>query len=50
VVDMVITELAVFELARKGETELRLIELAPEVTLEEVQAKTEAPFTPAFRN
>ena len=40
VVDMVITELAVFELARKGETNLRLIELAPGVTLEEVQQKT----------
>jgi 3-oxoacid CoA-transferase B subunit len=50
VVDMVITELAVFEIARKGETDLRLIELAPDVTLEEVQAKTEAGFTPAFRN
>jgi 3-oxoacid CoA-transferase B subunit len=50
VVDMVITELAVFELARKGETNVRLLELAPGVTLEEVQAKTEAPFTTAFRN
>ena len=50
VVDMVITELAVFEIARKGETNVRLVELAPEVTLEEVQAKTEAGFTPAFRN
>src|SRR5206468_5231429 len=48
VVDLVITELAVFEIARKGETSMRLIELAPEVTLEEVQAKTEAGFTPAF--
>ena len=44
VVDMVITELAVFELARKGETNVRLLELAPGVTLEEVQAKTEAKF------
>jgi 3-oxoacid CoA-transferase subunit B len=44
VVDMVITELAVFEIARKGETDVRLIELAPDVTLEEVQAKTEASF------
>ena len=50
VVDMVVTELAVFEIARKGETGVRLIELAPDVTLEEVQAKTEAGFTPAFRN
>ncbi len=50
VVDMVITELAVFELARRGETDLRLIELAPEVTLEEVTAKTEAGFTVALRN
>ncbi len=48
VVDMVITELAVFELARKGETEVRLVELAPDVSLEEVQAKTEASFTPAL--
>jgi 3-oxoacid CoA-transferase subunit B len=44
VVDMVITELAVFEIARKGETSVRLLELAPGVTLEEVQAKTEAKF------
>ena len=50
VVDMVITELAVFEIARKGETDLRLVELAPEVTLEEVTAKTEAGFTTALRN
>src|SRR3954451_1800499 len=50
VVDMVITELAVFEIARKGETDLRLVELAPEVTLEEVTAKTEARFTTALRN
>jgi 3-oxoacid CoA-transferase subunit B len=50
VVDMVITELAVFEIARKGETDLRLVELAPEVTLEEVTAKTEAGFPTALRN
>jgi 3-oxoacid CoA-transferase subunit B len=41
-VDLVITDLAVFEVQRgKGMT---LIELAPEVTLEEVQAKTAAQF------
>ena len=44
VVDMVITELAVFEIARKGETDVRLLELAPDVTLEEVQAKTGTEF------
>ena len=50
VVDMVITELSVFEIARKGATDLRLVELAPEVTLEEVTAKTEAGFTNALPN
>jgi len=45
VVDMVITELAVFEIARRGETHVTLLELAPEVTLEEVRAKTEAEYT-----
>ncbi|CAA9277013.1 MAG: Succinyl-CoA:3-ketoacid-coenzyme A transferase subunit B [uncultured Craurococcus sp.] len=50
VVDMVITELGVFEIARKGETEVKLVELAPEVTLEEITAKTEASFTVALRN
>jgi acyl CoA:acetate/3-ketoacid CoA transferase beta subunit len=39
---MVITELAVFEIARQGETEVRLIELASGVTLEELQEKTKA--------
>jgi len=44
VVDMVITELAVFEIARRGETRVTLLELAPEVTLDEVRAKTEADY------
>ncbi|MBA4790398.1 MAG: CoA transferase subunit B [Pseudomonadota bacterium] len=43
VVDMVITDLAVFEFAKRGGP-LRLIELAPGVTLDEVKAKTEAAF------
>jgi 3-oxoacid CoA-transferase subunit B len=47
VVDLVITELGVFELARRGETSVRLLELAPEVTLDEVRAKTEAEFVVA---
>jgi 3-oxoacid CoA-transferase subunit B len=48
VVDMVITDLAVFTLARKGPPDMRLIELAPGVTLEEVRAKTAARFTVAL--
>jgi 3-oxoacid CoA-transferase B subunit len=44
VVDMVITELAVFEIARRGETRVTLLELAPDVTLDEVRAKTEADY------
>ena len=45
VVDLVITELAVFEIARRGDTRVTLLELAPEVTLEEVRAKTDADYT-----
>jgi 3-oxoacid CoA-transferase subunit B len=41
VVDLLITELGVFELAGGG---VRLAELATGVTLDEVRAKTEAPF------
>ena len=43
VVDLVITELGVFDVAR-GKSPLTLLELAPGVTLDEVKAKTEAPF------
>src|SRR3954470_13414906 len=43
VVDLVITELGVFDVSR-GKAPLRLIELAPDVTVDEVKAKTEAPF------
>jgi 3-oxoacid CoA-transferase subunit B len=47
-VDMVITDLCVFDLDRKGGG-LTLIELAPGVTLDEIKAKTEADFdTGAF--
>jgi 3-oxoacid CoA-transferase B subunit len=45
VVDMVITELAVFEIARRGDTSVKLVALAPDVTLDEVRAKTEADYT-----
>jgi len=48
VVDMIITELGVFEVAVKGEDGgLRLIDIAPGVTVEEIQSKTEAAFTVA---
>jgi 3-oxoacid CoA-transferase subunit B len=48
-VDMVITDLCVFEIDRqragKVGGDLRLIELAPDVTLEDVLTKTDAEFT-----
>ena len=46
-VDLIISDLAVFALER-GKTGLRLIEMAPGVTLDEVKAKTEAAFTVAL--
>ncbi len=47
VVDLLITELGVFEVGR-GKTPVKLIELAPGVTLDEVKAKTEAAFEVAL--
>jgi 3-oxoacid CoA-transferase subunit B len=41
VVDLVITDLAVFEIDRHG---LRLLEKAPDITLEDLRKRTEAPF------
>ena len=46
-VDMIITDLCVFTLER-GKSGLKLIELAPGVTLDEVKAKTQAAFTSAI--
>ncbi|HEX4269901.1 MAG TPA: CoA transferase subunit B [Rhizomicrobium sp.] len=46
-VDMIVSDLAVFTLER-GKTGLKLIALAPGVTLDEVKAKTEAQFTSAL--
>ncbi|HEY8615768.1 CoA transferase subunit B [Phenylobacterium sp.] len=43
VVDLVVTDLGVFDVAR-GKRPLRLVELAPGVSLDEVRAKTEAAF------
>ena len=43
VVDLLITELGVFEINR-GKTPVKLIELAPGVSVDEIKAKTEATF------
>jgi len=43
VVDLVVTDLGVFEVNR-GKSPLKLLEIAPGVTLDEVKAKTEAAF------
>jgi len=43
VVDLVVTELGVFSVDR-GKSPLTLLELAPDVTLDEVRARTGAPF------
>lgn len=45
VVDMLITDLGVFEIDRRGGTGATLLETAPGVTLEELRSKTEAEFT-----
>jgi len=47
VVDMVITDLGVFTLERKNPHGMRLVELAPGVTKDEIRAKTEADYTVA---
>ena len=48
VVDMVITDLGVFEIARRGTAAMKLIELAPGVTEAEMREKTEAHYTVAL--
>ena len=49
VVDLVITDLGVFEIDKKGGAGLRLIELADGVSVEEIKAKTEASFQTDLR-
>jgi len=44
IVDMVITDLAVFAIDKKGGAGMTLIEIAPGVNLDEIRAKTEARF------
>jgi len=48
VVDMVITEFAVFTLERGNSAGMKLIELAPGITLDEIKAKTDAEYTVAL--
>ncbi|HEX7789356.1 MAG TPA: CoA transferase subunit B [Afipia sp.] len=50
VVDMVVTDLAVFTIDKSGADGMALIELADGVTLDEVKAKTEATFRVALKN
>jgi 3-oxoacid CoA-transferase subunit B len=45
VVDMVVTDLGVFSIDKHGPTGVRLLELAPGVTVDEIRAKTEASFS-----
>jgi len=48
VVDMVVTDLAVFTIDRHGKDGMALIELAPGATLDEIAAKTEASYRVAL--
>jgi 3-oxoacid CoA-transferase subunit B len=48
VVDLVITDLGVFEIDKHGTGPMRLIEIADGVTLEEITAKTQAAFVSAL--
>ncbi len=47
VVDLIITDLAVFDVDKKNRTGLKLLRLADGVTLDEIKAKTEAKFSVA---
>lgn len=44
VADLVITDLGVFRIARQGAPRMTLIETADDVSVEEIRAKTQAPF------
>ncbi|MGY3426217.1 3-oxoacid CoA-transferase B subunit [Bradyrhizobium sp. F1.13.4] len=50
VVDIVVTDLAVFTIDKHGSGGMALIELADGVSLDEVKAKTEAEFRVALKN
>ena len=44
VVNLIITDLGVFDVDKPGTPGLTLVDLAPDVTLEEITSRTEAPF------
>ena len=50
VVDMIITDLGVFTIDRKGSGGMTLIEIAPGVSLDEIKSKTEADYRVALKN
>jgi len=50
VVDMVITDLGVFTIDRKGGGAMTLIEVAPGTSLDEIKSKTEANYRVALKN
>ena len=49
VVDMVITDLGVFTIDKKGSGGMTLIEVAPGTSLDEIKAKTEAGYRSALK-
>jgi len=49
VVDMVVTDLGVFTIEKKIPNGMKLVELAPGVTADDIRAKTEADFAVAVR-
>jgi len=50
VVDMVITDLGVFTVDRKGGGAMTLVEVAPGTSLDEIKSKTEANYRVALKN
>jgi len=50
VVDMVITDLGVFTIDRKGSGAMTLVEVAPGTSLDEIKSKTEANYRVALKN
>jgi 3-oxoacid CoA-transferase subunit B len=50
VVDMVITDLGVFTIDRRGSGGMTLVELAPGTSLDEIKSKTEASYRIALKN